>query len=610
MVSFFFSDIFSQNLINYSSDSDTLFCGKNLIFSKNNPADTLSIFYSLDEGKSWNKISNDFEKSFNWEVPFTLKKKILIKTKQQKIQPMQLIWEVPDAHQGEIRAVDFSTDGKLVLTLGKDGYIKVWDIPQKKAVDSIKISGTDYYYDAKFLKDPNKVVFTIQDKTVLWNRQAKTTDIFYTIGNFVRKIDLNPTNNNFSIITDDVNLAVFNETFFLPIPINLKAFSKSQYANAYDLKYSLDGKQVLISTYNGKLLVTNGNSETSYSVDSKPIYSATFTNQSDVFAFGGASNQLGFFRLGDSPLKVEPKLNAAIREVKYSKNRDEVYVGSLDSSLRIWSANDFSYVPYYLNEPFGILTLDLTQTGDTIATAGRNYSFRIWLNYRDIGKEQIDTFTCLQEIFLSVQSDKEFFQPRDLIKFKYFAESQFKDTLQKIGNWQIKSTLSFPYHSLNSYVYENNLMNDKYVFFLDTNLKFKSQPVSEWTFRSLYNNSEVETIGLDNIKITPEDNFYPIVVKNDIIVDFVCKTQTKIGFEPIPQIQRVNSKDDLIEIEFDINILQKYDIFVSDYYGIVPKLFLDNNNANLIRITGSVSKLIVLNLRSNFYNITYKLIAD
>lgn len=610
IMAFFFSEIYSQNLINYSTSSDTLFCGKKITFSKSNPNDTLSIYYSLDDGKSWKVITDNFDKSFEWEVPFTLKKKLIIRAKQYKIQPMQLIWEVPYAHQGEIRAIDFSENGKLILTLGKDALLKVWNIEQRKAIDSIKISGTDYYYDAKFLKDPNKVVFTLQDRTVLWNRQTKSVDIFYTIGNFVRKIDLNPTNNNFAIITDDINLAVFNETFFLPIPINLKLFSKSQYANAYDIKYAMDGKQVVIATYNGKLLITNGDNETAYAVETKPIYAATFTNNNNQFAFGGATNQLGFFEVGKNVVKVEPKFNLAIREIIFSKQRNEVYVGSLDSTLRIWSTSDLSYVPYFVKEPYGILTLDLTQTSDTIATAGRNNSFRVWQNYRDIGKEQIDTFTCLQEIFLSVVPDNDILLPKELTKFKYYAESQFKDTLEKIEKWTIKSSVTFPYRSLNSYVYENNLKNDKYFFAIDTNVRFKFDPVAEWTFRILYNNQEQEKIEINDIQIVPEDNFYPIVLDNKITVEFVCKTQTKIGFEPIPKISKIKNNKDVIEIEFDTNILDKYDIFVTDYLGRTAKVKKNENNPCLLQIEGVHSQVLIININNNIYNLLFKLIIE
>jgi len=72
---FFFSQTFSQNLINYSINSDTLFCGKKITFYKINPNDTLEIYYSLDNGKNWNKITDDFNNSFEWKIPFTLKKK-------------------------------------------------------------------------------------------------------------------------------------------------------------------------------------------------------------------------------------------------------------------------------------------------------------------------------------------------------------------------------------------------------------------------------------------------------------------------------------------------------------------------------------------------------
>lgn len=602
---FFFSQVFAQELVKLSITSDTLFCGHKVTFTKTNPNDTISIYYSFDN-INWNKITDNFPSTFEWIVPFTLKNKIYIKTQQTKIQPPQLLWEVPNAHNGEIRTIDFSWDGKLLLTLGKDGFLKVWDIQKRLAIDSIRIIGTDYFYDAKFLKNSNKIVFSLQDNIVLWNRQTKSTDIFYTLGNFIRKIDVNPTNNNFSIITDDVNLAVFNESFFLPIPINIRTMPKTQYANAYDVKYFYRGGLVAIATYNGKVITSDGGNENSYTVDNKPIYSATFTHRPDIIAFGGASNQLGFYEINGKTTKVEPKFSQSIREIKFSPTRNEIYAASLDSTLRIWSSIDFKYIPYFITEPYAILSIDLTTTSDTIATTGRNNSFRVWQNYKDIGKTQIDSFHCFQEIFISVAPSKETLLAGEYNQFNLIANSNYKDTLKKLGLWKIQARVYFPFMSLHSYVYTDKLSNNFYVFEIDTNLKFYNETIAQWKFKSLFNNYQTENVKIENLKIIPPDNFYPIVLDNNISTEFVCKTKTIVEFEKIPKIQQIIFENDQISINFDTPVLNNFEIIASDPLG--NSLEIVSNGQSSIRIRTNSSKYLLVKLKNDIFDLTFKIV--
>jgi len=88
------------------------------------------------------------------------------------ITPQVNIWRLSDGkfiktlkgHQGKIRSVSFSLDGRLLLSVGYDSLLYVWDVATGKALRRVK--GSAPFLDAGFLPDDTEAFCSTGDAKV------------------------------------------------------------------------------------------------------------------------------------------------------------------------------------------------------------------------------------------------------------------------------------------------------------------------------------------------------------------------------------------------------------------------------------------------------------
>jgi WD40 repeat protein len=535
---FFLNCVAFGQLFQIENTIDTLFIGETITFKNTSSANKLSLYYSLDSGRTWSFITDSLIDEFKWQIPFTLKTNIKFKANKESITPPQLIWDEPFAHNGEIRSASFSDDGKFILTLSSDSYIKVWDIAKRQCVDSLKLNTLSYSYDAKFFHSNDKIIFAEQNVNYIWNRTNKTRSLFYTIGDFIRKIDVHPTDNQFAVISNDNNMAIFRATFLLPIPINLRLYSNSDYGNSYSIRYSPLGDELAIATYTGKIITSTGtiSSEKVYKVDSSPVYAISYLSNKSYISFGGASNTLKFLNTTNNNItNLEPSFQSSIREIKFNQIRNDLIAASLDSTLNIWNNNVFVS---QIKEPYALLSCDFTKTGDSLLTAGRNNGFRVWKNYQFNEESQVLDFTCLQKVYFSFNLLKTNFLPGELFNLKIQVQSNYKDTLSKLGAWNIITKLQLP-ASLIDIIDTNKSLFDfqtqKIILTINKMYNFANEDFAFLKLKTLYCNINIGPIEFANIEIIPKDNFYPILQSKIIEVDYPCQKADKPNIEFVQQ---------------------------------------------------------------------------
>jgi WD40 repeat protein len=116
--------------------------------------------------------------------------------------------------------------------------------------------------------------------------------------------------------------------------------------------------------------------------------------------------------------QLMPQFQGTIRDIKRFKS-NYVAAGALDGTLQEWDLEDFTNLPVTIREPYGILNLDFTSTGDTLATSGRENAFRIWRNFGIDTISQIIDVRVRQVLYVQVKTDK------NLIILEILVVSQF-----------------------------------------------------------------------------------------------------------------------------------------------------------------------------------------
>jgi len=514
---------YSQTLISVAPDSLHFIEEPLKIQIDSNYSHTIKLYYSLDSGNTWIRINEPIiNNEVNFSIPFTLSQSLKIKAVDGKIKPLKLIWENPHAHYGEIRATNFSPDGKLLLTLGKDGWIKIWRISTKSLIDSLFIRDNSYTYDAKFFHSNTKILFSSGNNSYLWDRTNNSVNVFYTIGNFIRKIDIHPRDNKFAVITDDNNLAVFQQTFFLPLPIFLRLYSNSTYKNSYSLRYSENGNSIAISTFSGKVIITKANYNSQdmvLNLENSPIFCSEFCNNDQFLAYPSSGNILNLYEFNNQQVKgLFPAFESSIRDIKRFKTSYLAAV-SLDSTLREWSLEDYSNLPVTIKEPYAILNLDITSTGDTLATSGRNNAFRVWQNFSlDTNSQTID-LNIRQKIYIKIAANKVAYTVGDSCKIAFLMSSQYSNILSKFPLWHFAYNLHIPYKLFdisglqlfpNNEVFEINSFN-----FLNDTFKL-------YEGIALLTDENQGTIAISDINAFEPNNFYYIIENEDVTVLYFC----------------------------------------------------------------------------------------
>lgn len=570
----------ADDFISIMPESDTLFVGEKVQLSNNYTNSLISVYYTLDSGKTWNIITDDLSSSNEWILPFSLSRNIQFKIEKRTILPPKIIWTNTTAHAGEVRCIDISDNGRLVLTLGRDNYIKIWDIDQKSCIDSLEIAGGNYSYSAKFFHDNNKIIFTINDNSYIWDRVSKNTSTFYTLGDFVRSIDIHPTQNRFAVITNDCNLALFNESFFLPIPTFIRLYPTSDFSNFYGARYSKKGDRVGIATYQGKLIISKGQFgeiDFNLKVDNNIIRTLDFYDNDSKIAFGGASNQVKLLSLLDSGIiGLEPKFNSQIWEIRNNISRGDVIAASMDSTLKQWKLSNTTHIDVGLiKENFAILSMDLSSTGDTIALCGRNNKFSIWQNYSYLVESQVLSFEYRQKVLAKVLTNKSHYKPQENVVVSFDIISNFADTLQKLGSWDISSQIGLPY---NYFYLENEdalkIDNGFIVFDTTNSFDFSKSELFKITGKSLYSSNLNDSVMIRNVTFEPMNNFYIVYENQKLQSDYFCykSENPAININSAPIIHAVIDKirSELI-IKIKVFHKDKYKINVYDVSGKLIK---------------------------------------
>lgn len=540
----------------------------------------INLYYSLDSGVTWIKINQPaINNIVALKLPFTLSNQLQIKAVADSILPLKLIWENNNAHIGEIRATNFSPDGKLLLTLGKDGFIKIWEIGKRVLIDQLFIENNDYTYDAKFFHSNTKIIFSSGNNAYLWDRNANRASTFYTLGNFIRKIDVHPKDNKFAVITDDNNLAVFQQTFFLPIPIFLRLYSNSTYKNSYSVRYSESGENLAISTFSGDVITTKGSFLTTdiiYHFEDMPLFCSEFCSNDRFIAYPTKYNNINLYDIANgfvSPLF--PPFNGTIRDIKrFGTN----YLGavSLDSSLQEWDLEDFSNLPISIKEPYSILNLDYTKTGDTLATSGRNNTFRIWKNFAIDTVSQIININIKQKIIVNFAMNKPGYIPGDSCEIAVLFDSQYQDTLSKYPLWHFRYNIFIPnklFNISNGNFFPNDLISEK------NSYHFLSDTFRVYEGIAILTDENHSSIFLDSINAEEPNNFAYLIEKKDVDVSYFCLEQST------PKISVDGSKFNVVLSNWVENVLHlevqlvedgEFDIEIYSTDGKILREIYDN----------------------------------
>lgn len=365
-------------------ESDSLIAGRVAHFVFNTEVPALhSLSVSLGYSHSWFWLFRDSPAgSFEWEIPLRDIDSVSFNYHSVKFHPPQKITELVNAHSSEVTSVDFATDDYLFLTSGLDGKIFVWDSQDVK-IDSLDLSPSRVY-NAKFLSNSNKVVFSRDTVLSIWDRSTGSVVTIATKGGIIRALAVNRAKQLIAFGSYDGSFEVLDSNLSI-------VFSYQNDTQIYSSEFSFDGGLVAFGDYNGIAYVFNllnkgkvFSLNTSYNGNVKNVvWSVDFSDSDDsLFATAGIDGKVRIWELKSGGLVDSfPNHLFHIRKVFFGGRDQVVTSASLDSSLRqIYYPHRFEIHPP-LKEKSSIISLGFSRDEKYFVVGLRNGTISIWKNY-------------------------------------------------------------------------------------------------------------------------------------------------------------------------------------------------------------------------------------
>jgi WD40 repeat protein len=366
-------------------NSEELTPGKNVSIQWiNSSSDYIDLYYSFDN-INWNlietKISGD---SYNWTMPFTLKKNIFFKIEIEKYTKPTLLWDEENAHSKEIKCIRFIGDNKI-LTAGADNYAKIWDLTTRKEVNSVLFQ-TKGNIQSAVETTPGIIAVNLDTKVYLWNYKFNeiTEIISDTSFGYVRFIDYNPAASLLALACEDGVVRVFD--------LNGKKINEfwTGFDNyLYTVKFNRDGNLIAAGGYNGFIYIFNRINNTIVKTIERHgdagnmvVWSVDISPDNNYFLSCGVDRTVRMWEMKtlSEVKRFYHKFHA--RTVEFSQKGNIFLSSSLDSTLNQFSTSLTSKLPEIsVNHNGQIISSDYSFTADSFATAGRDLSFKIWKNF-------------------------------------------------------------------------------------------------------------------------------------------------------------------------------------------------------------------------------------
>jgi|GEM_PF-4350192 len=567
---------------------------------QSNPVD---IYYSY-AGNQYLVASNIVAPPYQWLVPYLNTDELDIVVKSYEQEMPFLIWHQPDAHIDEVSSIDFSDDGNRLITTGKDNKVKIWDIPSRTMID-------------EFLIEPGvlkQAVFFLSDGFVA---VTDSVLILYDLLNDIREEvyarDYVTTFRNVSYSDFNALIAVGTENgkvyTFYPNGELVEIYETGTSSIIYSVKFGYDGSKLLYTDYEGYTHIVDIESGT---IESKGTHGNNNTN-TVVWSADTDSSYSRIVSCGvdrtvrlwdyeqDNQLALFNSHTQHIRAVRMSIDASRVISGSLDNFIRQYGVRNMTELNQItLNHGGSVLSLDITPNLDTIASAGRDNSFKVWSNDEIYMHETSANYDLENDLYIHVP-DKVVTAGR---VFELPVFSNISKALEQSGldNFDFNLTLELPILLMEPEIGISSQPGHRYdtITFAGA-FKLGDEQIFDFNSLALYSYIDRDSVRILNFEIVGLEIPTIRYINGLIVIVYDCEGEyvrrVYVGNERNGIALSPNPTKESAKLEFDLLETGQYEIKLIDING-AERYIIHNGHLN----HGSYDYYIDL---SDFENGTY-----
>ena len=289
--------------------------------------------------------------------------------------------KIIQAHNGSVTNASFSPDGKYILTLGRDGVARVWEVNTGSSVAELRGRTSQV----------NSVIYSPEGKTILTANNDGTASI-WDIGNWtvitelmghtgpVRRATFSPDGEKIITASDDATVRVWDSE-----GNPLGVISDHYSGTITTLEFSSDGKLLVAASSNGigylwdissgkSPLILDNITDAVFCPNSKSIVAHSRSGPASVWDAITGQRSLEL-RLVTNSSEEE---RVSVTSLACNPNSRSAAIGYDDGSVRVWDIGNGQVVKELIGHTFWVSSIAFSPDGQWVLAASRDKTARIW----------------------------------------------------------------------------------------------------------------------------------------------------------------------------------------------------------------------------------------
>ncbi|MGD8405786.1 MAG: adenylate/guanylate cyclase domain-containing protein, partial [Anaerolineales bacterium] len=277
-------------------------------------------------------------------------------------------------HPDFIGSVDYSPDGKFLLTANDDGIARVWDVETGQEVFGLPAQ-PDWVNHAVFSPDGTLIATAINDGTAqLWSVRTKA-EIFTLTGHtaFVIRVTFSPDGRFLATGSGDGIVKVWD------VLTGQEIQTFSGHTNRLNfLSFSPDGTRLAASS-NSMLIIWDVSTGSELLNIKDSFNSAAFSPDGKRLAAGMITGLCKKFDVEDGSQILQLSGHSAnVVGIKFSPDGKQIASASLDGTAKIWDAETGQELITLAGHTIDVSSIDFSPDGKSVATGSGDNTARIW----------------------------------------------------------------------------------------------------------------------------------------------------------------------------------------------------------------------------------------
>jgi WD40 repeat protein len=545
----------------------------NIVWTMDQP-NPVDIYYSYG-GNQYLIASNIIAPPYQWLVPYLNTDELELIVKSYELEMPFLIWHQPDAHIDEVGSVAFSDDGNRLITTGKDNKVKIWDIPSRSMIDEFLIEGGVLKQSVFFLSDG----FVAVTDSVL---------ILYDLLNDIREevyaSDYGTTFRNVSYSDFNALIAVGTENgkvyTFYPNGELVETYETGTSSIIYSVRFGFDGSKLLFTDYEGYTHIVDIASGTierkgahGNVTSNTVVWSADTDSSYSKIVSAGVDRTVRLWDYEQDDYLASFNSHAQhIRAVRMSVDGSRAISGSLDSYIRQYDVRNMTELTQItLNHGGAILSLDITPNLDTIASAGRDNSFKVWSNDEVFMLETSENYELENDLYIQVP-DKVVSAGSD---FALPIFSNISKALEQSGkdNFDFNLTLEIPILIMEPEIGITTLPGQIYdTITFQGNFALGDVQIFDFNSLAIYSYIDRDSVRILDFEIVGKDIPAIRYINGLIVIVYDCEgdyvRRVYVGNDRNGILLYPNPTREFAKLALDLLESAKYEIILADMNGV------------------------------------------